>query len=170
VSTQKIGRWYQVDQREIPGIGRREVAEIGPPPFKTKSFQMVAWDPTEKTKGAFKAEIRRNLGRFLEAYCADVEHQIQDFKTWSNEANGLRPHYQRAPEIRQEKHFSWLVAYQLHGASLNFIAEAVEVDRHAVQLGVERLAAEIGLTLRPKRDYRVIKPAVLRKLLGKSRQ
>jgi hypothetical protein len=167
VSIQKIGRWYEVDQRELPGLGRWETIEIGHPRrFSARAFHMTAWDPTEKTESEFKAEIRNNMDSVLDAYCIEVKRQIESIMTWRTEANEPAPHYKRAPKFRQPAHFRWLVAYQLCGASLKSIANELGVDRHSVQLAIRNLAREIGLTLRPSRDYKAIASGQLRALLS----
>ena len=57
--------------------------------------------------------------------------------------------YAPAPERREPAYIWWLAGYQVCGWSKNAIAEAVTKDRAGVIRAIQKLAGEIGLTLRP---------------------
>jgi predicted DNA-binding protein YlxM (UPF0122 family) len=58
-----------------------------------------------------------------------------------------------APRRFENEAFLWLAGYQTRGWSRERIAEAVEVHRNAVGMGIRRLSAELKMELRPDRLY-----------------
>jgi hypothetical protein len=150
----KIGPWYKADQAYLKGIPLLPIGQVRTlrDPTEPFNFRFPDCDWTEKTIAAYKDEVRAEFETTLKIYCAWKEQQIENIRSWDEKSGRWLRHYVRTPEIRQEGHFRYLVLYQVLGVSFKWLAEIARLDRHAVQLGVSKLASRIKLTLRPSGD------------------
>jgi hypothetical protein len=113
-------------------LGGSYEIDDGRPPVKPPPVPDLTWNPLEVS--------RKTIERRLKRYLDEVEN------AWR--LAGYAPSHER----REPAHLWWLAGYQVCGWSKNGIAEAAGVDRSGVIRALEKLAKEIGLTLRPTDD------------------
>lgn len=98
---------------------------------------LPAWDVTTQPRTDYERGVRVLFECMLRRYCdrAEADADIADFA--------------RAPAQHSPAHYRWLAGYQYCGWSQKTIADAANRDRAGVVRAIHRLAAELGLTLRP---------------------
>lgn len=80
-------------------------------------------------------ELERRFRQTLE-YMAGIDDEVE-----------AAPEYDRVPA---DRHFDWLIRYQLIGESMSGIANADGLDRRYVSRSIHGIADLIGLKLRPR--------------------